>query len=149
MGGVQALPPQDGAFLAVGGVLVLGDDRQFVLRAEHSSRRSWCRVGRRGRGVGLVIGWGGHVHKDLRSRPWPGAPVLTRGVSTQSGKEGKSSHTSTSSLANQDFAYRFSGWWMKLRRMSGTDKSVVSRRMSLAPYYGSPRPTLRPSTAGP
>src|SRR6266567_4685460 len=88
MGGVQALPPQDGAFLAVGGVLVLGDDRQFVLRAEHSSRRSWCGVGRRGRGVGLVIGWGGHVHKDLRSRPWPGTPVLTLGVSTQSGKEG-------------------------------------------------------------
>lgn len=42
-----------------------------------------------GRGAGLVVRGGGHEHKDLRSRPWPGTPGLTRGVSHDPGKEGR------------------------------------------------------------
>jgi hypothetical protein len=37
---VQALPTQNRAFLTIRSVLVLGDDPQLVLRAEHSPRRS-------------------------------------------------------------------------------------------------------------
>ena len=68
-------------------VLVLGDDRRLVLRVVNTRRD--------GRGAGSAAGvegpgWssgGGHEHKDLRSRPWPGTPELTRDVSHDPGKE--------------------------------------------------------------
>jgi hypothetical protein len=82
---------------AIGGVLVLGDDSQLVLRAERAPRRPWRRIGRarrgstarRVRGLGLLVGWDGHLHRISGPALSIRDPALTRGVSHQSDGEGR------------------------------------------------------------
>lgn len=75
----------------------------------------------------------GHVHKDLRSRPQPWTPILTRGVSPQPDKEGRAV------TLQAEYGLLHSAWchvtWFGRDHGEGTDTGAAQRARS----YRGPR----------